>query len=142
MNMDVLIHKDLEIIILVGNHCSGKTTIAKDIYEARGYIIISSSLIYEMIEEATKYVRQKSIVFDSLNASIAKRKYLIDFAKKNKTYFKCVYIKTPLEQCLKWNKKTPEIAFYIYRSKFQEPTIEECDIVAIDITENTSVVDI
>ena len=139
MNMDVLIHKDFEIVILVGNHCSGKTTIAKDIYEMRGYKIIKSTTMYEMIQEATEYIGKQSIVFDSLNASIVKRKYLIDFAKKNKTYVKCVYLKTPLEQCIQWNnKKTPEIAFYIYRNRFQEPTIEECDIVTIDITQNTS----
>jgi predicted kinase len=135
MDLETLIHKDLEIVILVGNHCSGKTTIAKDIYEPHGYKIINSTLIHDMLEEASEYIGKQSIVFDSLNSTIVKRKYLIDFAKKHKIYVKCVYIKTPIEQCLKWNNNnTPEIAFYVYRNKFQEPTIDECDIVAIDIS--------
>ncbi len=135
MNIDVLIHKEKEIVILVGNHCSGKTTIAKDIYEIRGYKVISLTTIEEMLKEATNYVGKQSIVFDSLNSSVKKRKYIIAFAKKNKVYVKCMYLKTSLEQCLKWNKKnTPEVAFYIYRNKFEEPTIDECDIVDIDIT--------
>lgn len=142
MNINVLIYKDIEIVILVGNHCSGKTTVAKNIYESRGYHVISFTTIDEMLTDAKKYVGKQSIVFDSLNSSIKKRKYLIDFAKNHKVYVKCVHLKTPLEQCLRWNKKTPEVAFYVYRSKFQEPTIEECDIVSIDITQNTSSVDI
>jgi predicted kinase len=97
--------------------------------------VISLTTIDEMLKEATNYVRKQSIVFDSLNSSVKKRKYIIDFAKKYKVYVKCVYIKTPLEQCLKWNKTTPEVAFYVYRSKFEEPTISECDIVDIDITQ-------
>lgn len=133
MNKDVFIHKGLEIVILVGNHCSGKTTIAKEIYETHGYKIITLTTVNEMITEALKYVENQSIVFDSMNASISKRKYLIDFAKKNKRYVKCVYLTTSLEQCLKWNKNTPEIAFYIYRSSFEKPTANECDIVEIDI---------
>jgi bifunctional polynucleotide phosphatase/kinase len=133
LNVDIKPSSEPEIIILMGYPGSGKTTIANNIFE--DYEIIHGDIYKttsKMLKVAETFIKnKKSIVFDSTNSSIKKRKEYIDFAKKHKYLIRCVHVNTSLDISYKRNKSRPEdqqvpkIAYSVYTKYYEEPTENE-----------------
>lgn len=120
---------------MVGYPGSGKTTIARAL-EEQGYFRADGDILKTpatMLREATKHVQQKSIVFDSTAGTKDKRKIYIDFARKHGLHARIVWIATPIEESMQRNatreKPVPNIAYWVYRAKFQTPDETEGAIV-------------
>ena len=130
-----------EVAIMVGYPGSGKSTIAKEL-EKQKYIRIDGDALKtgpKMIKEAEKYVDQNSIVFDATNGTKERRQMYIDFAKKHNLDVRCLWKTTSIGDAMEQNRerqkqggpKIPDIVFYTYRKKFEEPTEDECVVVKI-----------
>lgn len=135
--------EEKEVVIMVGYPASGKSTVAKNIFEKKGYVRIDGDLLKtpeRMIREAKKHIANQSIVFDATNATKEKRKHFIEFAKESQVPVKCVWVTTSIEQSMEQNRqrfaeggpKIPDVAYYVYRKKFEEPTGEECNVMKIE----------
>lgn len=136
------IHRiEKEIVIMIGYPGSGKSTIAKDL-EPFGYYRIDGDLFKtptQMIKEAKKHIEEQSIIFDSTGGTQKRRAEFIKFAKDNNLPVRCIWVQTSIEDAMERNKqraneggpKIPEIAFYLYRKNFEEPTTDECEIVKL-----------
>jgi len=92
-----------------------------------------------MIKEAKKHIEEQSIIFDSTGGTQKRRAEFIKFAKDNNLPVRCIWVQTSIEDAMERNKqraneggpKIPEIAFYLYRKNFEEPTTDECEIVKL-----------
>ncbi len=133
--------KNKEVIIMVGYPASGKTTIAKEM-EKKGYIHIDGDILKtapKMVKEAEKYADKHSIVFDATNGTKERRKYYIDFAKKHNMKVRCLWKTTPIDLSMEQNRerqkkggpKVPDVVFYTYRKRFEEPSEDECVVEKI-----------
>lgn len=143
IKIKIKIKKEKEVIIMIGYPASGKSTIAKTIFEPNGYKIIDGDALKtptKMIKEANKYIKNNSIVFDATNGTKERRNYYIDFAKANNLNVRCIWKTTSIDKAMEQNKKReleggvkiPNIVFYVYKKKFEEPTKEECEIVKVE----------
>lgn len=137
------VSNEKEVVIMVGYPASGKSTIAKNIFEKKGYIRIDGDLLKtpeRMVREAKKVIANHSVVFDATNATKEKRKHFIAFAQEFQVPIKCVWVSTPIEQAMEQNRqrfaeggpKIPDVAYYVYRKNFEEPTSEECKVIKVD----------
>lgn len=135
--------KEKEVVIMVGYPASGKSTMAKDIFEKKGYVRIDGDSLKtapRMIKEAQKHISEHSVVFDATNGTKEKRKHFIDFAKEQGLPVKCVWVTTSMEQSMEQNRqrfaeggpKVPDVVYYVYRKNFEEPTIEECQLIKVE----------
>jgi hypothetical protein len=69
----------------------------------------------------------------------ARRTYYLDFAKKHNVPVRCIWKTTSIERAMEQNRerakeggpKVPDIAFYLYRKKFEEPTEDECKVIRV-----------
>jgi len=125
-----------EVVIMVGYPASGKSTIAKSL---TGYHYVEGDVLKTakaMIKDAEKYMTQ-SIVFDSTAGTKEKRAEFINFAKKHNLPVRIFWVKTSIDVAMERNNeraksgghKVPDVVFYVYRKKFEEPTEEEGAIV-------------
>jgi bifunctional polynucleotide phosphatase/kinase len=124
-----------EIVIMVGYPASGKSTIAHEIFEKRGYEIISGDVYKttpKMLRVALPFVlEKKSIVFDATNSSKKKRSEYVTFAKKHNYSVRCIHVQTSMEISYKRNKmraeedQIPKIAYSVYTKHFEEPSEDE-----------------
>lgn len=133
-----------EIVIMIGYPGSGKTTFAKKLCDNDNRYIRIDGDIYKtpvkMIKEAEKYIKTNSIIFDATNGTKERREYFINFAKLNNLPVRCIWNTTTIDKAMEQNKeraknggiRIPDIVFYVYRKKFQEPTANECEIIKID----------
>lgn len=135
----VLHRIEKEVIIMIGYPGSGKSTIAKSL-EPFGYYRIDGDLFKtpaKMIKEAEKHIQEQSIIFDSTGGTQKRRLEFIQFAQKHHLPVRCLWVQTSIDDAMEQNKqraqeggpKIPDIAFYLYRKNFEEPTKEECEIV-------------
>ena len=80
-------------------------------------------------EAALKSVPGQSIVFDATNATRTRRAEYVAFARRHNLPAQCIHVSTPIEVALERNKlrekPVPNIALYLYRKKFEEPTADE-----------------
>lgn len=142
---EIKVNKNKEIIIMIGYPGSGKTTIANNLCdnEHNKYIRIDGDSFKtpaKMIKEADKYIKTNSIIFDATNGTKERRQHFINYAKLNELPVRCIWNTTSIDKAMEQNKeraknggvKIPDIAFYVYRKKFEEPTSNECEIIKID----------
>jgi bifunctional polynucleotide phosphatase/kinase len=129
---NLIIDISQKIIIMVGYPGAGKTTIT-DKFKNDNYIIIHNddfNSSVKMIKYAIPFIENnKSIIFDATNPTKEKREEFINLSKKYNIKSVCIHVLTTMEKSLYRNnlreKKIPMIAYYVYRKKFQEPTIED-----------------
>jgi len=123
-----------EIVIMVGMPGSGKSTFCQN--NLSNYHLISGDTYKtqkKMIEQAEKYIKTKSVIFDGTNGTIQKRKLYVDFAKNNHLYVKCIWINRPVEMAFEQIKRRkvegghyiPQRILTDYSEKFEIPTEEE-----------------
>lgn len=71
------------------------------------------------------------VLIDATNKTRKSRKQFKNLAKKHKVKFNCIWLKTPLDECLRRNKlrsrQVPDNVITSYFEKFEEPTLEEFD---------------
>lgn len=147
-----------EMVIMVGYPGSGKSTIANTIFETGFckdiyYRIINRDTlktIPKCIKETIEAIRYNmSIIVDNTNPNIESRKIFIDIAKKHNYSVKVIIVNTSYLESLhrnyyrhiKYNALLiPEIAYRIFKSKYQQPLLKEgIDTV---ITVGTNIYDI
>jgi len=143
LDLNHLVKKEKEVIIMIGYPASGKSTLAKTIFEPNGYKIIDGDALKtptKMIKEANKYIKNNSIVFDATNGTRERRQFFINFAKLNNLKVRCVWKTTTIDKSMEQNKqremegkpKIPNIVFYVYKKKFEEPINDECEIIKVE----------
>ena len=129
-----------EVVIMVGYPGSGKSTIAKTLEDV-GYCIVDGDTYKtapKMIAKAKQHLTE-SIVFDSTAGTKKKRATFIQFARDQHIPVRVVWVSSSIEQSMDQNKqraadgvknKVPDIVFYVFRKKFEEPTDDEgCTII-------------
>ncbi len=134
-----------EVVILCGYPASGKSTIAREVFESAGYHVTSG----DIHKTATKMKKDalvngiqvgKSVVFDSTAGSPDKRMEFIEFAKAHHLPARIVWVQTPIEVAMERNKErartgganVPAIAFYTFRKRFIHPsTAEGAEVVLV-----------
>lgn len=123
-----------EVVVLVGYAGSGKSTIAQQ-FEAKQYGIISSDELKtpaKMIKIAKAYLDAgTSIVVDATNPSKEKRASWVDLAKSRNIPVRCVHVALSMTDAMARNKQrpaekaVPNIAYFTYRKRFEEPHEDE-----------------
>ncbi len=137
--------KQQEVVITIGYPASGKTTLVNKTFGNNDRYVIIHGDDYKtskkMIQVSLKYLKDgKSIIFDATNPTKEKREEYIQFIKTNfpNVIIRCVHLSTSIEEAMSRNKtrpeneKVPDIVFYIYRKKFQQPSNDEgCQVITI-----------
>lgn len=135
-NYDIEIPRGKEILIMVGYPGSGKSTFCEQL---TNYHTIHGDVFKtpeKMIKEARKYP-DKSIIFDATNGTVVKRAKYIDYAKSIGLPVRIVWISTDIDTSISNIAKrvknggnhVSKIALYTYRKNFEEPTVNECELV-------------
>lgn len=137
------IPKSKEMIIMIGYPGSGKSTIANTIFEI-GYC---KNILYKIINRDTLKTIQKcvketiqsimynmSVIIDNTNPTIESRKIFIDIAKKYNYTIKTIIVNTSYLESFHRNyyrhikydtPLIPEIAYRIFKSKYEPPVLNE-----------------
>lgn len=128
-----------EVIVMVGQPASGKSSFAKKHFEASGYVYINRDNLGTWQKCVTALERaineKKSAVIDNTNPDLESRKRYIDMAKKHRITCRCFVMATSEAQA-KHNNVFRELTdpfhavikdmvFHGYKSKFKEPTLKE-----------------
>ena len=137
--------KNKEMVIMMGYPGSGKSFISKKIAKLYNYNIINQDILKTKIKcmkEATKLMKEgKSVIIDSTNPSKEKRKEWIDLAKENKFSVRIIEMTTSIEKSKHNNiyrsletenflgtksfDLVPDIAYNMYKSKYEKPELSE-----------------
>lgn len=128
---DKILEKNIDVVILMGNQGSGKSTFSNFLKEE--YVILEQDVlktIPKMLKNAkVNLINGQKIVIDATNPSIEKREVWINLAKEyNKTYCIVWSIKNGYEFNKYRLNKIPDIAYNIYSKKFEEPTKHEAKV--------------
>jgi bifunctional polynucleotide phosphatase/kinase len=131
------IPQNKEMIIMVGFAASGKSTIAKNLEQNHKYEVINQDT-FKTLAKCKKQAIDKmknniSIVIDSTNPSKEKRKEWIDLAKNYMYTVRVIQMTTSIDRAkhnncyrsLNGADQVPDIAYNIYKSKFEEPDLSE-----------------
>eukprot|EP00802_Teleaulax_amphioxeia_P011496 Tamp_11529.p1 GENE.Tamp_11529~~Tamp_11529.p1 ORF type:complete len:608 (+),score=146.46 Tamp_11529:141-1826(+) len=129
-----------EMVILVGSPGSGKSSLAKAVFQIKGYEWVNQDTL-KTFENCLKKSNEaltngKSVVIDNTNPESATRKRYIDLAKKSKKAVRCVWVSTPRELAqhlnlvrhiagTSENPIVPDIAFQKFEEKFEPPDVRE-----------------
>lgn len=126
-----------EVVIMVGCPASGKSTVARTVFEPAGYTIISGDdlkTVAKMKKAAAVAVAAgKSVVFDSTAGTREKRAEFIAFAQVHGIPVRIVWMDTPTDIAIGRNTtrataggtKVPTIVFSVYKKHFVEPSMDE-----------------
>lgn len=83
--------KDNELLIIVGSHCSGKTTFVNKYILPHNYVKFDQNTL-----NASYFQKNARIVVDSTNGTIIERKKYIDIATQNNFTVRCIIMVCPL----------------------------------------------
>jgi bifunctional polynucleotide phosphatase/kinase len=134
---DVVTRSDTkEVVILVGYPASGKSTLARTVFEAAHYHIAAGDRLKTtaaMLKDAEAHIGLQSVVFDSTAGTIEKRRAFVQFANKHRLPVRAIWLDVTIGVAMERNKqrlvtgaqKIPDVAFYVYRNKFQTPEESE-----------------
>jgi bifunctional polynucleotide phosphatase/kinase len=125
-----------EVVILVGYPASGKSTLARTAFEAANYHITTGDRLKTtaaMIKDAEAHIGTQSVVFDSTAGTTEKRLAFVQFANKHRLPVRALWLDVPIGVAMERNKQRattgahmiPDVAFYVYRKKFQAPDESE-----------------
>ena len=129
-----------EVVIMVGYPGSGKSTYAKKLEEesAGTYYRVDGDqhkTPIAMVRDARTNAGNRSVIFDSTGGTLSRRAIFRKYAQERGDPVRIVWVTTPLEVSLERNNQrpvpVPAIAFYTFRSRFEEPTSEEGELVVI-----------
>lgn len=132
-NSDELFEKINEnIIIMVGNQGSGKTTFSEKLTQ-KGYVHLEKdkiSTIPKLIKMAKECLKKgENIIIDKTNPKIEDRKIWIDLAKDYNKSFSIIWsVKNGNSFNLVRDKPIPSIVYNIYSKNFQQPENKEGSI--------------
>lgn len=126
--------KNQEIVMIVGLPCSGKTTIATQLFPSYYSMELdkAKSTLYNQInnEFVPMLNQNKSIILDGCNASLFERKYFLQ--KRNKIAFKCIFVDCPLEVAMHLDAIRAHLTnsqkrqdWDGFMQKFSKPSIKE-----------------
>ncbi|XP_062559274.1 LOW QUALITY PROTEIN: uncharacterized protein F21D5.5-like [Armigeres subalbatus] len=134
-----LISSQPEVIIMVGFPGSGKSHFVKTHLESKGYVSINRDTLGSWqkcasLLETTLHSGKRAVV-DNTNADIDSRKRFVDIAKKKKVPCRCFKMSASYKQAKHNNTfreltnrnhaTINEMVFNMYKSKYQEPSLEE-----------------
>jgi predicted kinase len=128
---ELIAERSRAVVIMVGFPGSGKSTVAKNLEMTiiSGDELKTAPKMIKAAEAVIKTAPGQSIVFDATNATKARRAEYIAFAKKHGRPVRCIHVATPIEVSMERNKgrekPVPNIALYLYRKKFEQPTEDE-----------------
>ena len=125
-----------EIVIMIGFPGSGKSSYIRENFDAADYHIVDGDKYKTpktMVNQASLFVDQRSIVFDSTGYSVAKRAAFVQFAKHYGLPVRAIWIRTSLEESQAANElrgaaggtHVPASAYQFYATAFEEPSEEE-----------------
>lgn len=131
-----------EVVIMIGFPGSGKSSYIRENFDAVDYHIIDGDRYKTpktMVRQASLFVDQRSIVFDSTGYSVAKRAAFVQFAWDYGLPVRAVWISTSLEDSQAQNdlrgaaggNHVPEEAYQFYATAFEEPSEEEGFVLEI-----------
>lgn len=136
--------KSKELLLLVGQPGSGKSTFVEKHLSPIGYLSISQDNLktkqkcLKTVEDLLKKGSPK-IVVDNTNPSRKSRAEFIEIAKKYTIPVRIAVLTTPNELCqhnnayrayMKIKERIPEIAYRIYNKNYEAPSLDEgCDEV-------------
>lgn len=133
-----------EVLVLVGYPASGKSTVARDLEKNFGYVHIDGDVFKtapKMLKEAAKYVdgAPSGVIFDATNGTRERRQCYVEFARKHNLRVRCLWKTTPIDVSMEQNRerqklggpKVPDVVFYTFRKRFEEPSEDE-GFVAVD----------
>ncbi|XP_055536336.1 uncharacterized protein F21D5.5-like isoform X2 [Wyeomyia smithii] len=139
-----------EIIIMVGFPGSGKSHFTRAHLEPKGYTLINRDTLgswQKCVSQLENTIRnKKSAVIDNTNPDAESRKRFIEVAKKRNVTCRCFVMSASYKQSKHNNifreltdrshTSINDMVFNMYKSKYQEPSIEEgfSEIIKILIT--------
>ena len=135
-NFDSVVGRDQqEMIILVGNAGSGKSTIASHL-ATQNYIVCSGDILKtqsKMLQTLrTNLQFGRSVVIDATNPSSDKRATYINLAKEFSISVRILWL---IRDGRPWNSlrctPVPEVAYGVYSKKFVRPTTNEAPVEII-----------
>jgi predicted kinase len=121
---------------MIGFPGSGKSTYIKRQFGRGAHHVVDGDRYKTpktMVHQASLFVHEKSIVFDSTGYSVAKRSAFVQFAKHYSLPVRAVWISTSLEDSQAQNdlrgaaggNHVPEEAYQFYATAFEEPSEAE-----------------
>ena len=139
---------ELNLIVMCGLQCSGKSTMAKELAKKYDAVVISSDSLrehYPSFDNAkifhTVYMLMNvylkngtSVIIDATNTTIKTRKKLFENLKVKDCNKICYVINTPTDECIRRLKqrnlsdyphKFGEEVILKYSKAYKEPTLEE-----------------
>jgi len=125
-----------EIIVMCGYPGSGKTFITNQFKNNPNYKIISGDIHKsqnEMFDLTKQYISKYSVIIDSTNLTVEKRKVYIEFSKSININIRCIFCNVLLNDCIERIKErvktgglyVPNVALYKMRKSFIEPSVTE-----------------
>jgi bifunctional polynucleotide phosphatase/kinase len=128
-----------ELVVLVGLPASGKSTVAKRVFEANGFFRAnnddSGSKAKSLKLAANALANGLSVVVDNTNPDEDTRSEWIELGKRfGVKHFRCYHFSTPrnvadhlnlFREMTAGRKRIPGVAFNSYNKRFKAPTVSE-----------------
>ncbi|XP_059140398.1 bifunctional polynucleotide phosphatase/kinase-like [Physella acuta] len=132
--------KKQELIVMVGQPASGKSTFSKRYLVPHGYTTVNRDTLGTM-EKCVKMAKEalekgKSVVSDNTNPSVDGRAKFINLAKEKGVPCRCLWLQTPNELSHHLNlyrqtltngqvRRIPDVGYNVFKKNFEEPTTSE-----------------